>query len=115
MEINWSSLLENIKTGARLLYIITIIIIIIIIIIVIIIIIIISTIKDILEEKEKAVGWEGTFTNKTVWICLYACYLDNNFFVCLFAFWSFSCKKNNFFRIYKLVFVNLMKIKIKIY
>ena len=56
------------KTGARLSYIITIIIIIIIIIIVIIIIIIIniSTINPILEEKEKATGWEGGFTNKTV-------------------------------------------------
>ena len=53
---------ENIKTGARLLYIITIIF----FIIVIIIIIIISTINPILEEKEKATGWEGDFTNKTV-------------------------------------------------
>ena len=56
---------EKIKTGARFFYIITIIIII-IIIIVIIIIIIISTINAILEEKEKATGWEGGFTNKTV-------------------------------------------------
>ena len=71
---------ENIKTGARLLYIITIII---------IIIIIISTINPILEEKEKAMGWEGGFTNKTVRTCLYACYLDNNFFVCLFDFLVF--------------------------
>ena len=55
---------ENIKTGARLLYIITIIII--IIIIIIIVIIIISTINPILEEKEKATWWEGSFTNKTV-------------------------------------------------
>ena len=65
-------------------------------IIIIIIIIIISTINIILEEKEKAAGWEGGFTNKTVWTCLYACYLYNNFsflFVCLFVFWSFSCKK----------------------
>ena len=51
---------EYIKTGARLLYIITIII------IIINIIIIISTINPILEEKEKATGWEGRFTNKTV-------------------------------------------------
>ena len=72
---------ENIKTGARLLYIITII--------VIIIIIIISTINPILEEKEKAMGWEGGFTNKTVRTCLYACYLDNNFLVCLFDFLVF--------------------------
>ena len=50
---------ENIKTGARLLYIITIIII-------IINIIIISTMNPILEDKEKATGWEGGFTNKTV-------------------------------------------------
>ena len=50
---------EDIKTGARLLYIITIIII-------IINIIIISTINPILEEKEKATGWEGGFTNNTV-------------------------------------------------
>ena len=35
-------------------------------IIIIIIIIIISTINAILEEKEKATGWEGGFTNKTV-------------------------------------------------
>ena len=30
------------------------------------IIIIISIINAILEEKEKATGWEGGFTNKTV-------------------------------------------------
>ena len=30
----------------------------------------------------------GGFTNKTVWTCLYAYYLYNNFFVCLFVFWS---------------------------
>ena len=71
---------ENIKTGARLLYIITIII---------IISSIISTINPILEEKEKAMGWEGGFTNKTVRTCLYACYLDNNFLVCLFDFLVF--------------------------
>ena len=57
---------ENIKTGATLLYIITIIIIIIIIIVIIVIIIIISTINPILEEKDKAMRWEGGFTNKTV-------------------------------------------------
>ena len=33
---------------------------------IIIFIIIISTINAILEEKEKATGWEGGFTNKTV-------------------------------------------------
>ena len=42
------------------------IIIIIVIIIIIIIIITISTINAILEEKEKATGWEGGFTNKAV-------------------------------------------------
>ena len=54
--------------------------------IIIIIIIIIPTINTVLEEKEKATGWEGGFTNETVWTCLYACYLYNNFFlfVCLF-------------------------------
>ena len=56
------------------------------IIVIIIVIIIISTINSILEEKEKATGWEGCFINKTVWTCLYACCLYNNFFfvVCLF-------------------------------
>ena len=93
---------ENIKTGARLLNIITIMI-----------IIIISTINAILEEKKKATGG---FTNKTVWTCLYPCYLDNNsFMLFVFCFWSFSCKNIIFFRIYNLVLVNLMKIKIKIY
>ena len=79
---------ENIKTGSRLLYISTIIIIIIIFII-IIIIIIISTINANLEGNEKATGWEGDFTSVNM-------FLDNNFFVCLFVFWSFSCKKNFF-------------------
>ena len=51
---------ENIKTGTRLFYIITIII----IIIMMIAIIIISTINAILEEKEKATRWEGGFTYK---------------------------------------------------
>ena len=74
-----------------------------IIIIFIIIIIITSAINAILEEKEKAKGWEGGFPNKTVWTCLYACYLYKNFFVCLFAVWSFSCKKSFFFRIYSCV------------
>ena len=68
-----------------------------IIIIIIIIIVIISTTNAILEGKEKATGWEGGFTNKTVGTCSYACYLYNNVFVCLFAFWSFSCKKKFFF------------------
>ena len=58
--------------------------IIIIIIIIIIVIIVISTINTTSEEKEKAVGWEGGFTHETVWTCLYACYLYNNFF-CLFV------------------------------
>ena len=74
-----------------------------IIIIFIIIIIIISAINAILEEKEKSKGWEGGFTNKTVWTCLYACYLYKKIFVCLFAVWSFSCKKSFFFRIYNCV------------
>ena len=80
-------------------------------IIIIIIIIIISTINIILEEKEKAAGWEGGFTNKTVWTCLYACYLYNNFsflFVCLF-FGPFLVKS------FTIVFANLMKRKIVIY
>ena len=65
----------------------------IIIIIIITIIIIISPINAALEEKEKATGWEGDFANKTVWTCLYACYLYNNFlFVCLF-FGRFLIKK----------------------
>ena len=64
----------------------------IIIIIVIIIIITISTINAILEEKEKATGWEGGFTNKILRTCLYACYIYNNFFVCLF-FGCFFVKK----------------------
>ena len=51
----------------------------------IIIIIIISIINAILGEKQKATEWHGDFTNKTVWTCLYACYLCTNFlFVCLF-------------------------------
>ena len=76
-----------------------------------IIIIIISTINAILEEKEKAAGWEGGFTNKTVWTCLYACYLYNNFsflFVCLF-FGPFLVKS------FTVVFENLMKRKVNIY
>ena len=44
-------------------------------IIIIIIIITISILNAILEEKEKTTGWEGGFTNKTVWTCLYECYL----------------------------------------
>ena len=58
----------------------------------IIIIIIISIINAILEEKEKATGWEGGFTNKTVWTSLYACYLYTNVFYLLFVFWSFLVK-----------------------
>ena len=57
-------------------------------IIIIIITIIISIINAILEKKEKATGWEGGFTNKKVWTCLYACYLYNNVFVCLFVCFS---------------------------
>ena len=68
-------------------------------IIIIIIIIIISIINAILEEKEKATGWEGGFTNKTVSTCLYTCYLYNKFFVCLFVFWLLSCKKFFFYNL----------------
>ena len=68
------------------------IIIIVIIIIIIIIFITISTINAILEEKEKATGWEGGFTNKILRTCSYACYLYSNFFVCLF-FGRFFVKK----------------------
>ena len=78
-----------------------------------IILITISTINAISEEKEKATGWEGGFANKKVWTCLHACYLYNNFFVCLFVFWLFSCKYF-FFLEFTVVFENLMKIKIKI-
>ena len=63
----------------------TLSVIIIIIIIIVIIIITISTINSILEEKEKAMGWEVGFANEIVGTCLYACYLDNNFFVSLFV------------------------------
>ena len=66
-----------------------------------IIIIIIISINAILEEKEKPTRWESSFTNKTVWTCLYACYLYNNF-LCLLV-WSFSCKTFFFFRIYNCV------------
>ena len=80
----------------------SIIVVIIVITIIIIIIIIISTINSILDEKEKATGWEGCFINKTVWTCLYACYLYNNFFfvVCLFfCFLVVFLVKNFVFRI----------------
>ena len=69
-----------------------------------VIIIIISTINAILEEKEKATGWEGGFTDKTAWTCLYACYLYNDFFVCLFACLFFHrFLEKFFFRIYNCV------------
>ena len=55
--------------------------------------------------------WEGGFTNKTVWTCLYACYLYNNFFL---FFGRFLVKKNFFFE-FTIVFLNLMKMKIKLY
>ena len=46
--------------------------------------------KFYLAEKEKATGLEGGFTKKTVWTCLYACYLCTNFlFVCLFVVKNF--------------------------
>ena len=79
--------------GARMLYIITIIV-------------IINSVfsfyfyrKCYLEEKETATGWEGGFTNKTVWTCIYASYLCTNFFFCMcvcffFYFLVVSCKKN---------------------
>ena len=75
---------------------------IIIIIIIIITIIIISTIDAILEEKEKSTGQEGGFTNKTVWTCLYACYLSLSYHMHVFLEFA-------------VVFVNSMKIKIKVY
>ena len=50
-----------------------------------------------LEEKEKTMGWEGGFTDKTVWTCLYACYLCTKFFFCLFCFLVVSCKKFLYF------------------
>ena len=64
------------------------------------------------RKKEKATGWEGGFTNKTVWTYLYAYYLYNNFlFVCLFVCLFFG----RFLVKIPFLFVNLMKIKIKIY
>ena len=63
------------------------------------------------RKKEKTTGWEGGFTNKTVWTYLYAYYLYNNFlFVCLF-FGRFLVKI--LFLEFTIVFVHLMKIKIK--
>ena len=53
----------------------------------------------------------GGFTNKTV----RTCYLCTNFFVCLFVFWLFPVKNFNAFLEFTIVFVNLIKIKIKIY
>ena len=82
--------------------------------IIIIIIIIISIINVILEKKEKATGWEGGFTNKTVWACLYACYLCTNFFLFL-CFWLFLVKNFHVFLEFTIAFVNLIKIKLKIY
>ena len=65
--------------------------------------IIISIINAILEEKGKATGFEGDVTNKTVWTCLYACYLCTNF--CSFVrFLVVYCKKLLcFFRIHNCV------------
>ena len=87
----------------------------IIIIITIIIIIISSIINVILEEKEKATGCEGGFTNKTVWTCLYACYLCPNLFFCLFCFLAVSFKTFLFLLECTIVFINLTKIKINVY
>ena len=75
----------------------TLSIIVIIIIVIIIIsssIIIISIINTILEEKQKATEWNGGFANKTVWTCLYACYLCTNFFlfVCFLVVFCKQCK-----------------------
>ena len=54
--------------------------------------------KCYLEEKEKATGWEGVFTNKTVWTCLCMfMHLCTNFFCCCFIFLFVSCKKFVFF------------------
>ena len=68
-----------------------------------IIIINIFIINVILEKKEKRTRWEGGFTNKTVWACLYAYYLCTNFFL-LACFLVVSCKKFLcFFRLYNCV------------
>ena len=64
-----------------------------------IIIIIICIINAILEEKEKAKWWESGFTNKTVWTCSYACHMQ----------------KISVFLEFTILFVNLIKIKMKIY
>ena len=57
-------------------------------------------INAILEGK-KATGSQGSFTNKTVWTCFYACSLCTIFFF--------------FFLEFTIVFVTLIEIKIKIY
>ena len=83
---------------------------------IVIIIIVISTINAILEEKEKQRGGRVVLLMKQ---CghVYACYLYNNFFVCLFVC-LFVCflvifLKKNFFLEFIIVFVNLLKIKKK--
>ena len=94
--------------GARMLYIITIIV-------------IINSVfsfyfyrKCYLEEKETATGWEGGFTNKTVWTCIYASYLCANFFFCMcacffFYFWLFLVKKFLVFQDLTIVFCKFDK------
>ena len=79
----------------------------------IIIIIIIITIS-IFNAIEKTTGWEGGFTNKTVWTCLYACYLFTNSFFVYSFFWFFLVKNFYVFLEFAVMFVNLIKIKIKI-
>ena len=84
---------------------------------IVIIIIVISTINAILEEKEKQRGGRVVLLMKQ---CghVYACYLYNNFFVCLFVcFLVIFLKKKFFFRIYNCVckFVENKKKKKKSY
>ena len=71
---------------------------------IVIIIIVISTINAILEEKEKQRGGRVVLLMKQ---CghVYACYLYNSFFVCLFVclFFGHFLKKKFFFRIYNCV------------
>ena len=68
-----------------------------------------------LEEKEKTMGWEGGFTDKTVWTCLYACYLCTKFFFACFVFWLFLVKNFYiFFRMYNCA-CKFDRNKIKIY
>ena len=68
-----------------------------------------------LEEKEKAMGCESGFTDKTLWKCLYTCYLCTKFFFVCYVFWLFLVKNFYIFLECTIAFVNLIEIKIKIY